>query len=128
MTNEKVLAAVSALCQKYSNPPVPGKEVKLADHGKDKVAVLQAVTDLRQLSGKLGLSSVYPELNNYLTQLGQNDIKLLMRKDLIRMLIDGMPALSNSYEENLFLQEYGKDLSEHVDSSKVLARDFDRSA
>lgn len=91
----------------------------------DEVGVIRAANDLTKLSGKLGLSIVYPALSSYLSQLGKNDVKFIKRKDLVKMLIDGMPALSDAYEESNFIREYGKDLADHVDYSKVLAREFD---
>ncbi|GAC1373279.1 MAG: hypothetical protein NVSMB39_7570 [Candidatus Saccharimonadales bacterium] len=127
MIDENVLNKVSALCRKYSSPLVRGQEVMMGGQTETQLSVLQAKNVLAQLAGELHIKSgsVFPVISDYLKYLEDSDVKFFKRSDFVKMLIDGMPALSAAYEEKEFVQAYGEELADHVDPNKVLDQQLD---
>ena len=124
MINECVFNAVTALCNKYSEPPIHGQEDIISCQGVDEVNVISATADLTYLSNALAISrdKVYPQLSAHLTNIGQKGTKFIERKAFKIWLIDGMKELSEAFEAEQLIAHYKKEFADIVDPWQAIVQ------
>ena len=126
MINQCVFNAVTALCNKYSEPPIHGQEDIISCQGVDEVNVISATADLTYLSNALAIrrDKVYPQLSAHLTKIGQEGTKFIERKAFKIWLIDGMKELSEAFEAEQLFAEYQKEFADIVDPWQEIIQQF----